>query len=159
MILIIDGHNLIPKMPGMQLSDLDDESQLVQYIREYCRRKRVRAEVFFDGALPGSKPASGGGMVHVHYVRKGKTADSAMIGHLEKQGKAARNYLVVSSDRRVQTEVKALGSQTTSSEQFASEVINTLSQIEIYSKDEGAPVAADEVEKWLKIFNNREKRS
>jgi predicted RNA-binding protein with PIN domain len=121
MTLIIDGHNLIPKMPGMRLSDMDDESQLVQYIQEYCRRKRARAEVFFDGALPGSKPVSGGGMVHIHYVRKGKTADSAMIEYLEKQGNAARNCVLVSSDRRVQTEAKALGSQTISSEQFASD--------------------------------------
>ena len=79
MTLIIDGHNLIPKVPGMQLSDMDDETKLVELVREYCRRRRVKAEVFFDGALPGFKAGSGGGLVHVHNVRKGRTADDAMV--------------------------------------------------------------------------------
>jgi predicted RNA-binding protein with PIN domain len=157
MTLIIDGHNLIPKMPGMHLSDMDDETQLVQYIQEYCRRKRVKAEVFFDGSLPGSKSTAGGGMVHIHFVRKGKTADSAMIEYLEHQGKAARNCILVSSDRRVQTDARSLGSTVTSSEQFAAEVIDVLGQVEVYSKDEVPPLGSDEVEKWLKLFNNRKK--
>jgi uncharacterized protein len=157
MTLIIDGHNLIPLVPGMQLSDLDDETQLVEYLKQYCRRKRVNAEVFFDGALPGSKSTSGGGMVHVHYVRKGKTADSAIIEYVDRQGKTAANHTVVSSDRRVQTEVHARGSKTLSSAQFAAEMIDVLGQIEVYTKDDDQPLRPGEVEKWLELFNKHKK--
>ncbi len=155
MTLIIDGHNLIPKIPGMQLSDMDDESHLVEYVREYCRRKRTRAEVFFDGAPAGSKPAAGGGMVHIHYVRKGSTADVAMIDYLGRQEKNARNFTLVSSDRRVQAEARSLGCNVLSSDQFAVEMINALSQVEIYSKEDNEPLKSDEVEKWLEIFGKQ----
>jgi len=153
MTLIIDGHNLIPKIPGMQLSDMDDESQLVGLVREYCRRRRVKAEVFFDGALPGAKAGSGGGLVRVHNVRKGKTADSAMIAHLAGLGKAARNFILVSADRQVQSEARALGCVVLSTEQFAAELMNTLSQVEVYSKDDAGPLKGEEVDKWLDIFS------
>jgi uncharacterized protein len=152
MTLIIDGHNLIPKVPGMHLADMDDETQLVQLVQEYCRRKRLKAEVFFDGALPGSKPGGRGGTVHVHNVRKGMTADRAIIDHLERQGKAARNYTLVSSDRHVQNDALALGCAVLTAEQFAAEMINTLGQVEVYSKEDNQPLKADEVEKWLELF-------
>lgn len=155
MILIIDGHNLIPKVPGMHLSDMDDESQLVQYIQEYCRRKRARAELFFDGALAGSKSAAGGGLVYVHNVRKGLTADRAMIDYLERQGKTAPNFVLVSSDRRVQAEARGLGCKVLSSDQFSAEMINSLGQVEVYSKEDDKPLNAAEVDKWLDVFNGR----
>jgi uncharacterized protein len=158
MTLIIDGHNLIPKVPGMHLSDMDDESQLVQYVQEYCRRKRLRAVLFFDGSLPGTKQASGGGMVHVHNIRKGRTADQAMIDYLGQQGKDARNFTLVSSDRRVQSEGRGLGCTIISSDQFASEMIHALSQVEVYSKDDSQPLKSEEVDKWLELFNKSNKK-
>ena len=159
MTLIIDGHNLIPKMPGMQLSDMDDESQLVEYIREYCRRNRMKAELFFDGAPAGSTPVKGGGLVHIHFVRKGLTADQAMIDYLNQQGKNARNFILITSDHRVQSEAHSLGCKVVSSDQFAAEVINSLSQVEVYSKANDQPLQADEVEKWLEIFKKPKNNS
>jgi predicted RNA-binding protein with PIN domain len=157
MTLIIDGHNLIPKIPGMQLSDMDDESQLVGLVREYCRRRRVKAEVFFDGALPGSKAGSGGGLVRVHNVRKGRTADDAILKYLEGLANAARNCIVVSADRRVQAEARGLGCVVLSTDQFAAEMMNTLSQVEVYSKEDAGPLKPEEVEGWLKEFGAPDK--
>lgn len=157
MTLIIDGHNLIPHIPGLQLSDLDDETQLVQYVQEYCRRKRVKAELFFDGSPAGAKPSAGGGLVHVHYVRKTSTADRAMIDTLGKQGKNARNFTLVSSDRQVQAEGHGFGCNVLSSDQFAAELLNALSQVEVYTKDENKPLSADEVEGWLKVFRGKDR--
>ena len=53
MPLIIDGHNLIPKIPGLSLQAIDDETQLVELLGEYCRLSRRQVEVFFDNAPPG----------------------------------------------------------------------------------------------------------
>jgi len=51
--IVIDGHNLIPKVPGIHLADPDDENKLIQMIGEYCRLSRTRADLFFDGAARG----------------------------------------------------------------------------------------------------------
>jgi len=47
--IVIDGHNLIPKVPGIQLSDPDDENKLIQMVSEYCRLSRTRADLFLIG--------------------------------------------------------------------------------------------------------------
>jgi hypothetical protein len=31
---IVDGHNLIPKVPGLNLQDMEDELQLVELLQE-----------------------------------------------------------------------------------------------------------------------------
>jgi len=48
---IIDGHNLIPRV-GLRLDALDDEMALVEILRDFCRIKKKRVEVYFDGAPP-----------------------------------------------------------------------------------------------------------
>jgi len=54
--IIIDGHNLIPKVSGIQLSDPEDENKLLEMLNEYCRLSRTQAEVFFDGSPTPGKP-------------------------------------------------------------------------------------------------------
>ncbi len=51
---LIDGHNLIAKLPDVNLSDPDDEIQLVLKLRQWTAvsAKRV-VTVFFDGGIPG----------------------------------------------------------------------------------------------------------
>lgn len=159
MNLIIDGHNLIPKIPGLNLKDLDDEPKLIGLVQEYCRRKRAPAELFFDGALPGSpRGAKGGGWVHVHAVRRGSTADEAIIAYLAQKGRAARNFTLVSSDRHVQVQAHALGATITSSEQFAHEMIDLLSQPDTNAIDSGKPLSSAEVEEWLRFFDEKRPR-
>jgi len=67
---IIDGHNLIPNIPGLSLSDLDDEPRMIAIVREFCRLSRSHAELYFDGAPPvqSSLPGVVGAC---HFVRKG----------------------------------------------------------------------------------------
>jgi predicted RNA-binding protein with PIN domain len=152
MTLVIDGHNLIPKVPGLHLTDLDDEPQLIQLVQEYCRLRRTNAELFFDGALPGMPGVKTGGLVHVHGVKKGITADQAMIEFLSNKGKGAKNYTLVSSDRRVQAEARSLGCAVISSDQFSAELVNTLSKISEEKKKQDKPLSQDEVEDWLTLF-------
>ena len=37
---LIDGHNLIPKIPGMSLRMEDDEQELIQLLQDFSRYKR-----------------------------------------------------------------------------------------------------------------------
>ena len=51
---LIDGHNLIAKIPGLSLSMPDDEERLVELLNRFGQHSRGKLEVFFDGAPPGA---------------------------------------------------------------------------------------------------------
>ncbi len=157
MTLVIDGHNLVPRVPGLHLRDMDDETQLIQLVQQYCRLRRNSAELFFDGALPGMPGVKTGGLVHVHSVPKSMTADQAIINFLSARGKNARNFTLVSSDRRVQAEARSLGCAILSSDQFSAELVNTLSQIVEEKKKQDKPLSPAEVEDWLTLFGKSDK--
>ncbi|MBW6465725.1 MAG: NYN domain-containing protein [Brevefilum sp.] len=119
MVLIIDGHNLIPHMPGVDLSDPDDEGKLVQLLQEYCRLRRKTAEVFFDKAPVGMAGVRQYGLVKAHFVHEGTTADTAIMAYLKKLGKRAKNTTVVSSDRQVLAAARGAHAATIRSDEFA----------------------------------------
>jgi predicted RNA-binding protein with PIN domain len=121
---LIDGHNLIPKVPGLSLEAPDDERQLIELLQEFCRRSGHRRrgawlEVFFDQAPLGQAGTRRYGMVMAHFVRQGKTADQAIVLRLKRLGKGARNFTVVSSDHQVQNAAHEARAKVLSSEAFA----------------------------------------
>jgi hypothetical protein len=70
MPVIIDGHNLIPRIPGLSLRDIDDELRLVQLLQDFCQRSRKQVEVFFDNAPPGSAGVRSFGSVKARFIGK-----------------------------------------------------------------------------------------
>jgi len=123
MSYLIDGHNLIPHLPGLSLSQIDDEMRLVEWLQGYCQKKHRNVEVFFDQAPPGFLPTRKFGRVTAHFVRQGSTADAAIQGRLLRMGKSARNDSVVSSDRQVQAAARQAHAQVIPSDVFASELV------------------------------------
>lgn len=121
MALLIDGHNLIPHIHGVNLSDPDDETRLTKILQEYCRLRRKKAIVYFDQAPAGFSGRKRTGNVEAHFVQKGRTADDAIMDKLRKLGKRAKNVTVVSSDRQVQQAARAVHAKVISSEAFAAE--------------------------------------
>jgi predicted RNA-binding protein with PIN domain len=122
---LIDGHNLIPKLPGLSLTAIDDELQLVEWLQAYCQMKQKDIEVFFDLSPHGYPPNKKFGRVKAHFIRKGTTADEAIEASLLELKGSAQNYIVVSSDHRVQAAARAVRARVVSSEEFARELINT----------------------------------
>src|SRR5512144_1363588 len=108
---IIDGHNLIPKVPSLSLQEMDDEQHLVEMLQEFCRRQHKQVEVFFDNAPPGGVRARNLGQVTARFIRQGASADDAIRKRLVNLGRAARNWTVVSSDKTVQAEARAVQAQ------------------------------------------------
>jgi hypothetical protein len=155
--IVIDGHNLIPKMPGIRLSDPDDEDKLIRLVGEYCRLSRARADLFFDGAPAGSGPRSRYGLVNVHHVKAGTTADDAIIRHLRQNGTNARNILVVSSDHRVKAEARALHAEVMNSEAFAQTMANTLNSPAVTESKRELPPSAEEVDEMLELMTRKNK--
>jgi predicted RNA-binding protein with PIN domain len=152
---LIDGHNLIPKL-GLRLDAVDDEMALVARLQDFCRRRRAQVDVYFDGAPPGQPSTRRFGAVSAHFVRLGSSADAAIERRLARLGKAARNWIVVSSDQRVQVAARAAGAQVASSEAFASQVADA-GVTPAEPPETERRLSPEEVETWLMLFEGRKK--
>ena len=152
---IIDGHNLIPKVPGLSLETIDDEMELVELLQEFCRIQRRQAEVFFDNAPPGGVRARNFGLVITRFVRQGSSADEAIRNRLIRLGREARNWTVVSSDQAVQASARAAQAHYVSSETFVGLLNQTLSSSnQEIGKSAEVNLSADEVDDWLNLFSS-----
>ena len=157
MPVIIDGHNLIPRIPGLSLRDIDDELRLVELLQDYCQRSWKQVEVFFDNAPPGQSGVRTFGSVKARFIREGKTADRAIQEKLEKLGRSARNWTVVSSDRQVQAAARAARARVLSADEFLREM-RQLEKPEDKLEGEAGPgqLSPEEIDDWLKLFGKSE---
>ena len=146
---LIDGHNLIPKL-GLRLDSMDDEMELVTILQEFCRLERKKVEVYFDGAPAPHAGTRKLGTVTAHFVPLGTTADDAIRRRLKKMGKSARNWSVVSSDRQVQAETRAVKAEVISSDDFAKKLKQARNSAPKPASDR--PLSEQEVDDWLKVF-------
>jgi predicted RNA-binding protein with PIN domain len=158
MPLLIDGHNLIPKIPGLHLSDPDDELRLVEMLQTYSRTQRKGPiECFFDKAPAGLLRSQMVGGIKVLFARSGQTADAEIEARLAQLGRQARNWVVVSADQRVRQAGRAVGAQDMSTDAFAKELLAALKQTNEPAKpSQGKPedrkLSSDEVEQWMEMF-------
>ncbi len=155
---LIDGHNLIPKL-GLRLEDVDDELALVERLQAWCRVTRRQVEVYFDGAPAGQAGTRRFGQVVAHFVRLGRTADSAIQARLVALGRGARNWTVVTSDRSLQAMARTCGAAALSSEEFARQMQTDLRPVSRSTSDEGEPptLSSDELEEWLRLFREKKR--
>jgi len=149
--MIIDGHNLIPRIGDLTLSDPDDELRLIRILQEYSRVRRKTVEVYFDGAPVGEVGERRFGQVKAHFVRSGRTADDAIMERLKHMGKRARNVTVVSSDRQVQQAARAAHARVLPSEDFAADWRN-LMDAEPELDPRNRLLSESEVEAWEQLF-------
>lgn len=152
MSYLIDGHNLIPKL-GLRLEDPEDENELINLLQEFCRLRRRSVEVYFDGAPPGQAGTKRVGWVTAHFIRQGHTADDAIRDRLKALGRAARNWIVVSSDRQVQANARAAQASVVTSEEFAGQLRRKPQTPRSSFKEGGLP--PEEVAEWEKFFAER----
>jgi uncharacterized protein len=163
MFYIVDGHNLIPKIPGLKISDLDDEAQLIALLQEFCRVKRHQMEVYFDKAAPGQQGCKRFGMVSACFVRANSTADEAIRTRLKALGKRARNCSVVSSDRSVQTAAREYRASVVRAEDFAV-ILASAKRGQISDGGDSnkqaqeETVSQEEINYWLERFEGKKKK-
>ena len=149
---LIDGHNLIPHIPGLQLDDPEDERALIEMLQAYCRRANRRVEVFFDNASPGQARRQKFGRVTAQFVHPSSTADAAIRTRLRKLGREAANWTVVSSDYEVRAAARAAQAKTASAGEFAGQLVSGGAK----SDDPDHPhegLNDAEVAAWLRIFD------
>jgi predicted RNA-binding protein with PIN domain len=149
---LIDGHNLIPKLPGISLKEIDDEMRLVQLLQEFCRVRQKHAEVFFDNAPPGGTKPRTFGRVVARFVRQGRTADQAIREKLSRLGGEARNWTVVSSDREVQASARAARAKIMPAENFALQLEEFLTEGSADNSEQAGGLSSQAVDEWMEFF-------
>jgi len=147
---LIDGHNLIGKMPDVSLDDIDDEAFLIDTLENHFRRVRKNAIVFFDrGNIGDSQDNHHSAFLRVRFIRPPQTADQAMIQELFKLKGEARNYTVVSSDRWIIEQAQKTGVKVITSEEF-SKILH-----ESYSSPQNHPENHDnDMDFWMNLFES-----
>ena len=147
---LVDGHNLIPHIPGLRLEALDDEMDLIRQLQAFCALGGHQVEVYFDNAPPGGVGMRRFGKVTAHFVRAGSTADAAIARRLISLGRGARQWCVVSADRSVQAAARASQAEVLTSPEFTLRM-KTSPRVPVAEKRE-TPLNSDEVDEWLQIF-------
>ena len=155
MTYIVDGHNLIPHIPGISLADLDDEKDLLLILGKFASQRRTRIEVYFDQAPATWDRSQSFGLVKAHFVNKGSTADQAIKNQLSRLGNSARNWTVVSSDREILAEARSFQCSILKSSEFAQMLQKDKpSQNSTGEKDDQPDVSDGDIDYWLDQFNS-----
>ena len=78
---LIDGHNLIGQMDGLELSDPDDELKLLKKLRRWTvADPRRQVTLFFDGGIfRGEAKHLSGALITVIFSSRKQTADALII--------------------------------------------------------------------------------
>ena len=149
---IIDGHNLIPFVPGLSLSDPDDENALIDWLSEFVRSGGDTIELFFDKAALMHAGIRKLGRLMVRHVPANRTADQAISERLHALGRQAANYTVVSSDRQVQANARECRARSMESALFVQRVQQARAR---KATGEQRRLGEQEVAMWLDLFNHR----
>ena len=160
---IIDGHNLIGKMPDISLKDPNDEVKLTMRIKSWVTESKKReVTLFFDGGIQGmTMNRLSSRNLKVIFAPAGKTADSLIISHLRKL-KNPREYTLVTSDREIIGDAKTLRIPSLLSEEFIERmgfVFKEQSEKAPKTKKEApsekpdvAKISDADVQEWLDLF-------
>ena len=151
--LLIDGHNLVGRLPGLKLSDPDDEAKLVSLLKRYRARHKRAIVVVFDGALAGgrSRDLSSAG-VEVIFARAGRTADGVIKERL-RATRAPQHITVVTSDNDVARVARACrAGAVLAAEDFAASLLRELEPGEDVTRVRDVALGPDEVAEWEELF-------
>jgi predicted RNA-binding protein with PIN domain len=158
MVYMIDGHNLIAKLPDMTLDDPDDEAKLVQKLISFCARTQQQCVVVFDYGLPGGVSRMSTRAVQVVFASARSTADRVIMERIKKVPDP-RGWVVVTSDNEVATTARLCRMKTLHAEEFARLLERPPTKMTMGDAGEAADVklSADEVDEWMDLFGGKGK--
>jgi predicted RNA-binding protein with PIN domain len=149
MTILIDGHNLIGKIPGLRLDDPDDEEQLLIRLRTYRARTGKRLVVYFDpGEAYQSPTRRSKGGISVRQAGSGQRADDLMIRDLRRHYNPPE-LTVVTSDRAIERVARQLKARVIDSATFATEMSRPPQKED---SSDMPPLPEEEIREWLEIF-------
>jgi uncharacterized protein len=151
---LIDGHNLIARLPDIELDDPDDEAKLVIKLRGFVAMNRKKCTVIFDGGMPGGYSMMSNKAVKVIFASAFHTNADNVIKERIRKIPDSGNWTIVSSDNEVLDYARRFKMQAKTSSEFA-QTLQRKPRIQD-SRGESAhvQVSKDEVEEWLDIFGD-----
>jgi uncharacterized protein len=151
---IIDGHNLVPFIPGLSLADLDDENRLIEWVQQFLKGNHDSIELYFDKAAIGQPKTRSLGRLKIIHVDRKIIADQAIIQRLNQLGNAAEQVTVVSSDHSIQTNARAARAKVMDSPAFFTYAIRQSARKTTKTNPDPA-LSTQEVDEWLNLFSSR----
>jgi uncharacterized protein len=148
--ILIDGHNLIGRLPGLSLADADDEEALLRLLRSFRARTGKAVTVVFDPGVSSTlSQARKIGGVLVISAPHGSSADAIILRRVARAGDR-QGLTVVTSDRELAAEVARMGARVQSSEAFSA----LLERPATRTSRKEEPLSPEEVDQWLAVFGN-----
>jgi predicted RNA-binding protein with PIN domain len=153
--VLIDGHNLIGRLPALSLQDPHDEEKLVRLLTSYRARTGKAVTVVFDpGEVFHLAQTRRFGGIEVVFAPHGSTAD-VVIARRVGSSRNPRGWLVVTSDQRLVETVKRHGARVQSAEDFASALDRPAEAPPDWRE---TPPSPEEVGAWLALFDSEEQQ-
>lgn len=150
MPFLIDGHNLIGQMPGLDLDDPDDEQKLIELLRAYLVRVNKAGTVVFDRGLPGGAGKWSNNVLEVRFAQHPRRADDLIKDRLRKE-RNPRGLVVVSADREVMDAAQHAGAEVRRPNEFVRQMLARPKT----ARPKEAGLTPAEVEAWEKEFQVR----
>ncbi|MCO5186279.1 MAG: NYN domain-containing protein [Anaerolineae bacterium] len=169
---LIDGHNLIGKLPDIKLSDPDDEAKLVLKLINWAAvGDNRRVIVVFDRGMPGIQWARfRSDHIKTVFVADGDSADNWLIQFMKREIRDPRQFTLVTSDNAIVKIARQLRIKQISSDQFGNEMSDELARLlqgDQSVADDPAPLkplprenprqlSDEEVAAWLDLFGGEQ---
>lgn len=150
-MLLVDGHNLIGRAPGLSLGDeAGSREALLRRLAAFRSGRREALTVFFDGPRPGAAAEQRFGGLGVVYSGAGATADDEILRRLDRGNPRAAT--VVTSDRALADQARGRGARVESCEAFLGRLEARRAGPAPAEKPRAEP---GEVDRWLDLFTRR----
>lgn len=154
---LIDGHNLIAKIPDIDLNDPNDEVELILRLKSWAAASPKRkVTVYFDGGLPGGiEQRLSTSDIKVIFAPEGTTADALIIKRIRKIPNPPE-YALVTSDQQIIAVAESCRLPHLRSEAFAAQMgqdkQKRTSRTVRPSPTDDPKVSDREVAEWLELF-------
>jgi predicted RNA-binding protein with PIN domain len=149
---IIDGHNLIGALPTISIRDPEDERLLIDMLQTFLSRARKKGVVYFDRRAPGAEASRRTPNLQIRFVSRPQRADDAIRAHIQRLGREAPNWTVVSSDRELIALALRAGARSMHSQQFAT-LLSPSHAGETDAEKPSRPRSQEEIEAWEALFS------
>jgi len=146
---LVDGNNLLGSWGGPRGQD-DRRAEVVRRVAVFCRARRTRATVVFDGhPLRPDMAAQELGGLTLRVPDPGQDADTVIRELLERAARPAE-WIVVSSDKALYSYCRTLGAQILRAHEWNALERQVLSERAAQQGDK--PEREADIEGWLRRF-------
>jgi predicted RNA-binding protein with PIN domain len=157
-VYVIDGNNVIGGRVGWHRDKPGSRRLLLNDLARLARVKKLRLNVVFDGAPDPQFPdGSSYRGVRIFYARLGSDADSRIVEMVEAE-RNKKSLVVVTSDRKLTSRVRASGARVMRSGEFR-RMLDEIAENATDQEEDTPKIKDDEMSEWLRYFGVEESDS